>query len=53
MTTYVPTPPATDHATLLKEERVRTRHLRRLLADADAEIAARERTIQELYLERE
>ena len=48
---YVPSPPATDPAILLREERVRTRHLRHLLAAADDEIAARERTIQELYAE--
>lgn len=48
---YIPSPPATDPAILLREERIRTRHLRRELARAEAEVADRERFIGELLQE--
>jgi hypothetical protein len=48
--TYVATPLTIDTATLLREERIRTRHLRTLLRQADAEIEAREGVIQALLL---
>ncbi|ASX00653.1 hypothetical protein CKJ56_11560 [Mycobacterium intracellulare subsp. chimaera] len=48
---YVASEPTTDPAELLREEQIRTRHLRQLLAEADATIAAREATITELTQE--
>jgi hypothetical protein len=52
MTDYVASPRSTDPADLLREAQIRVRHLKALLEHSDHEIGARERTIQELYLER-
>jgi hypothetical protein len=44
-TTYVASPPSEDPATLLREKDIQIRHLKALLAEADDEIAKRERVI--------
>ncbi len=48
MIQYIASPPTTDPAKLLRESRIRTRHLRQLLAEADAETAKREQVINGL-----
>lgn len=48
---YTASPRTTDPAELLREEQIRTRHLKQLLAEADATIAAREAAITELTQE--
>lgn len=48
---YTASEPTTDPAELLHEEQIRSRHLKKLLADADETIAAREATINELSQE--
>ncbi|BCP10440.1 hypothetical protein MINTM020_25380 [Mycobacterium paraintracellulare] len=48
---YTASEPTTDPAELLHEEQIRSRHLRRLLAEADATIVAREATVNELTQE--
>ena len=53
MSDYVASPPTTDTAARLREAQIRIRHLRELLTQSDQEIAKREHTIQDLYLDRE
>ena len=49
---YQPSPRTTDLAELLREEQIRVRMLKEIVAEQDAEIAARENVINELYAER-
>jgi hypothetical protein len=48
VTRYIASPPTTDPAKLLRESQIRTRHLRQLLAQADAETEHRESVINGL-----
>jgi hypothetical protein len=45
VTEYLASPPTTDPAKLLREKDIQIRHLKALLAEADDEIAKRERVI--------
>jgi uncharacterized protein YqiB (DUF1249 family) len=48
VTRYIASPPTTDPPKLLRESQIRTRHLRQLLAQADAETEHRESVINGL-----
>ncbi|WP_264041346.1 hypothetical protein [Mycolicibacterium hodleri] len=51
MADYESTPRITDPTELLAEEKLRSAWLRQLLAERDAELAARERAINAAYLD--